>query len=370
MLNISKQIYAGIDTSVLVEGGLCMAEVMPAGETTVEINKINKAKNQGLDLREFDNIPLPGFTLHDSGYKSYDTFWTIIDPRGFMVKISSRNLTKILKVTGITEGLIQQKCIWIRDDNSTKMHLMPISSKEYNTVIENTELIENKISMDEVNIGDTVLLQNKMIGQYVGVMTLYGSLHDRYGKTELKPQIMHKRQIIELSSNQFYYQSNLNILKVISKGVPVTLEESAKYVNSKIRNGAAFSDSEYFQSMRFNSRGIIRHASTSNTKNVSLEYEPITRTEAEALYYGCYDSMDSGALICEDADGRRYVINYSYMLVSGVFSLDTCHLMEIEPEFYSDMVIMKKPRDRGNRNVDKLVKFYKIVKHVKKETFV
>ncbi|HEY6435437.1 MAG TPA: hypothetical protein VIY47_02525, partial [Ignavibacteriaceae bacterium] len=195
-------------------------------------------------------------------------------------------------------------------------------------------------------------------------------LIDGYGKIELKPQISLKREVVEVEPSKFYHQLDIKVLKIISKGIPQTLEESVKYINEKIALGAVFSNYEFFQTLKFNARGIVGLASASNTKAVKLSYHEITRKQADALYHECMPILDSGALIVEDEDEKRYVINYTYSTSNNIFTLDNCHLCEIDPTFYSDMVLLKNKRDRGSRNVDKLVKFYKIVKHVKKDTYV
>lgn len=369
MLNISKQIYAGIDTSAITDG-LYMAEILPAGDTTSETNKINRVKDKGYVLKEFDNIPLPGFTLQNSVYRSYDTYWSIIDPRGFTVKITSKNLSDILKVTGITEGLIQQRCVWVRNNSDTKMLLMPVSSKEYKDVIKNTELIENRVSIDSVNIGDTVLLQNRMIGRYMGVLTLYGTVCGYYGKAKLKPQIIQKKQIIEVEPNKFYYRTNLDILRVIDQSNIITLADSEKYINERIKAGAAFSDSEYFSTIRFNSRGIIKVVSASNIKTVKLSYEEISRNEADVIYTRACLLRDPGMLICEDDTGKRYILDHQFGTIPGMYSLDYSALTEIDYEFNSGMISMLEPKTRRVWDTSKLVKFYKIVKHIQNNSYI
>ena len=75
-----------------------------------------------IDNHYFDNIPLPGFTLSENNRKNWgskDETWLIVDPRGFFARISNDNLNDILHVTGITEGLIQEKCVWAREDSKS-----------------------------------------------------------------------------------------------------------------------------------------------------------------------------------------------------------------------------------------------------------
>src|ERR1035437_1127776 len=175
MLNIAKTLYAGWDPSSATKYELPEAEIIPLGESKNEMKKLDTITKRYPTLYEHDNIPLPGFTLYKSDRKNWgsiDQTWLVIDPRGFLVRISSKNLDNILHVTGITEGLIQQKCVWARENTETKMALVPVTSGAYYDAALNTKLIEDKVDMKDVQIGDTVLLQNKLTGIYRGVASL------------------------------------------------------------------------------------------------------------------------------------------------------------------------------------------------------
>ena len=221
MLNISKQIYAGWDLSysgnILPE-----AEVIPLGESVNEKRKINKITSKYSSIKEFDNIPLPGFTLSENNRKNWgskDETWLIVDPRGFFVRISNDNLNDILHVTGITEGLIQEKCVWAREDSKTDMMLVPISSELYLKASKNTELLEDKISIKDVQIGDKVLLQSGLTGTYMGVLSLYGTLTYSYSNKDYsrKPQTYLRRQVCHVGNDRYYYHTDIKILKVLEK---------------------------------------------------------------------------------------------------------------------------------------------------------
>ena len=123
MLNIARNIYFGYD-SAKGKYELPEAEVIPYGESANEKRKLENITKKYPTLIDHENIPLPGFTLHKTDRKNWgsiDQTWLVIDPRGFLVRISSQNLEKILHVTGITEGLIQEKCVWARENTETKI---------------------------------------------------------------------------------------------------------------------------------------------------------------------------------------------------------------------------------------------------------
>ena len=178
MINISKFIYAGLDT-VNQKYELSEAIIIPDGESSNEIQKLKKLKKECSTISKYENIPLPGFTLYKRDKKTWTTSestWLIIDPRGFFIRVNSENLELIMHCTGITEGLVQEKCVWARDNESTKMILVPISSEMYEEANQNTNLIETKVDIKDIQIGDTVFLQNKMTGMYCGKLSFYGSL--------------------------------------------------------------------------------------------------------------------------------------------------------------------------------------------------
>ncbi len=199
MLNISKKITIGW-SSILSSSKLPSAEVIPIGNTPSEKRKSEKFSIAHSNTQDFDNIPLPGFTVFEVSKKNWsssDSSWVIIDPRGFLIRITNENIAAILAVSGITEGLIQEKCIWARDNANTTLSLMPVSSANYEKAVGNTILLEEKVSINDVQIGDTVFLQNNLIGTYLGVLSLYGTLHDNASSDGLcKTQASMRKQVI------------------------------------------------------------------------------------------------------------------------------------------------------------------------------
>ena len=158
MLNISKQIHAGWDNSkVIPSQSLHIAEIIPDGQSKTELKKLEKFTQTYPDVITVDNVPLPGFTILSVNKKKYsapDSTWVVIDPRGFSTRITNKNMLSILRASGITEGLIQQKCIWAREDSDTEMTLVPMSSDAYELAVGNTKLIESRVAISDVHIGD------------------------------------------------------------------------------------------------------------------------------------------------------------------------------------------------------------------------
>lgn len=386
MLNISKQIHAGWHATTTYE--LPEAEVIPGGDTSNEKRKITNASARYTNLTEYSNIPLPGFTLYKADRKNYgslDQTWLVIDPRGFLVRISSENLQKILHVTGITEGLIQEKCIWARENSETKLTLVPVSSPSYLEAVENTELIEGKVSTKDVQIGDTVMLQNKLQGRYMGTLSLYGPLYEYSARTrESKVQTWPRRQIIEVADGKFYYSTDVKMLKVVFPTTdPMTREESAKFLNDRIATGNAFfSSNPKMTGKYYGTYGVIKHVSVHAVPKVEITFDEIDRAEVEKIFNIAVISSDAGMIVLENHKSKLSVIDFPYSFnPSANITVDSFATCSINMPNISDPVYSIETNDIRksmwgssrtvpNKCLDNFTKYYKIVKHVKNETFI
>lgn len=382
MLNIARNIYAGWDsassTQVLPE-----AEIIPIGLTANEKRKIDSLTKKYSSLHEHENVPLPGFTLfkvNRKGYGSMDMSWLIIDPRGFLVRISNQNLEEILFVTGITEGLIQEKCVWARDDSATKMTLVPISSSKYIEAKQNTALIEGKVDIKEVQVGDTVLLQNGLQGTYKGVLSLYGPIHNYSVREEYKPQTLLRRQVIEVTPGKYHHQTDAKLLKVVTKTTtPSTREDSVREMNAHIAAGTSyFTQGTNMSGRHYGIQGIITHVSTHAVPKPVITFEEIDKLEATRIFYDAAATSDIGMLMLSNGSSN-YILDLPYNSYSGVTtSITAFHVCELKNKVENaEKIILKSARrsyfsstkSSVPQKLDNFTKFYKIVKHVKSETF-
>jgi len=383
MLNIARQIYSGWNTGS-PKHELPEAEVIPLGGSNNEKKRLETLTKRYQILQEHENIPLPGFTLFKTGRKNWgsaDQTWLIIDPRGYLVRITNDNLEMILHVTGITEGLIQEKCVWAREDSQTKMILVPVSSTSYIEATKNTELIEGKVDIKEIQIGDKVLLQNKLTGIFMGVQSLYGPMHGD-DRTQ-KPQAFLRRQIIKVENHKYHYQTDAKILTVLEKTAkPMTREEAVEFMNNDIRKRKAFftSSSHMPVSGYYSTRGMITHVSVNAVPKVPITLEEINFEEAELLYHAAALYCDPGVLVLEDAKGKKSLIEFPYSFTSSSYkvSINSFPITPIhnpvtgftieETDQVNGRYYGSKPKE--HHALDKFTKFYKIVKHVKKESYI
>jgi len=381
MLNIARQIYAGWNTTAVAQDSLPEAEIIPNGDAVNEKKKIDKFTKAHAIVKEFDNIPLPGFTLYKTNrakWGSIDPTWLIIDPRGFLARISQENLEKILHVTGITEGLIQEPCVWARENTNTKMTLVPISSPSYIEAVKNTELIEGKVDINDVQIGDVVLLQNKLQGVYLGVTSMYGILYNPGYKSEMKSKTYLRRQVVQVDPNKFHFQTDVKILKVLNKATePLTREVAAELMNESIATGNAyFSSNSNMNASHYFSREMVKLVSPNAVGTVKMTFEEVDEADATKLFYFGQPISDVGMLMLEDAKGKKYLVEHPYLYSSGPSNSPVAfHTLEIDA-ISNDKIILKEDKKYYSRSkgptfsLDNFVKFYKIVKHVKTDIYV
>lgn len=126
-------------------------ETIPASEFTID----------KFDIRTMKNELLSGFRISKEIKRIYwgggNVVWRVEDPRGFELEISSNNLARIMDCTTVVDGVIQGKCIWGRLRDNI---LIPENSDVYQDAIKTTDLINNKVSLRDVKIGDIVLMKD------------------------------------------------------------------------------------------------------------------------------------------------------------------------------------------------------------------
>jgi hypothetical protein len=382
MINIAKQIFVGKYIGTSNSLPLMEAEIIPMGDSANEQRKIKKSTEKYDILYEHDNVPLPGFTLYKVNRKRYgsaDQTWLVIDPRGFLCRITNDNLEDILTISGITEGLIQERCLWVRNNSQTSMTLMPVNSPEYQTILENTELIENKIDIKDVQIGDEVFLQNGLTGTYMGVMSLYTGASDHSSYSGDKMITAHKylrRQVVRVSPGIYHYQTNVKILKIVKKTQsPMSRIDSVNFVNSEINKTTYFTDSSDIVPGRFY-KNRIRFVSCAAVKDVTFSRCPVDKDTAMEIYLDSMKDSTIGDLLLEDSNGKLFVVNHPYFPSSSstgpVIEFGVCDVEIFIDDSPNFKLSTKRTFFRNQGNVytfDDFTTYYRITKQVKNETY-
>lgn len=222
----------------------------------------NWAKPRGgnqtkIDAKIVDNVLMPGFKIAHSvtRYSTSNVVWRILDPRGFELEISSANMSDLIGSTIIEQGEIQERCIWTRQGANNV--LLTEDDPEYLQAIENSERIEKKVSLRDIKIGNTVLLSNGTIGQYMGCFHLisltYGSYYssgDGYYSSRNREDDPSKVEVSKTPKHFFYLKksehakrssffgiSSPKISEIIDKTTVLNLKDTEQMINEQLATG-------------------------------------------------------------------------------------------------------------------------------------
>jgi len=399
MINLPQSICYFYDSAKGLHNGLPKGDMVPNENTAAIKTKMDKYTKNLPNRGEFENIPYPGFFIARSDRASYsgETHWIVVDPRGFYTTIPSKNLEAILDTATITEGIIQGCCVWARDNSSSSLFLLNDRSAAFTEAIQNTEILENKTDLKLVDIGDTVLIQSGITGIYMGVHSIYHPMADATSKTSSACLILSskaRRQIIKVGIGQYFYQNDVKVLKVISKASrPMTKEDAAEQINQEIEclktyfsPYPSFGNSTYpIQSATgpltyYYYKNVVRKVFPFSTTIEWIDTESITRDEAEILFDKSRLIGESGALILEDALGKKYVVDFPqslYQSNTANCSINAFSITEIQ-SIQKNQLVLTSRRSGGNFVSSKkklydlsfFTKFYKINKHVKDNIYV
>lgn len=136
-----------------------------------------------IEAKTVDNVLMTGFKIAHSvsRYSTSNVVWRILDPRGFELEISSPNMSDLIGVTTIENGEIQERCIWARQGANNV--LLAENDPEYIQAKTNSERVEKKVSLRDLEIGNTVVLFNGTIGQYMGCFHFLSLSYGSYNRS-------------------------------------------------------------------------------------------------------------------------------------------------------------------------------------------
>lgn len=359
------------------------AEIIPLGTTALEKKKLSTVTKRYSNIFEYENNPLPGFFLFNSGknYHYGGSSWQIVDPRGFIVKVSSSNLEQLIHRCNFSNGLIQEKCVWARNDSQTRMFLLPAVGETYNTISENTFLMQNRISIKDVNIGDTVFLQSGLAGIYFGSMNLYGTMQNST-YMNYKPQVFNRKHVIQVANRKYFYTQDPKILKITNKiANPLTPAQAVDIVNGEIKKGnvSFFNYPQAMNSTYSSSRGVIKYVSLDSVKKVMFSLKEIDLVEASDLFFDGAMHYDFGLLVLQNDKKEMFLIDHPYTkyynLPNSINAFKICKIAPIKTKFNDSIMLLEKrmtwdAMKNGLYGLNDFAKYYAIVKHVKGNTYI
>lgn len=104
-----------------------------------------------------DNTPTSGFYIGSSvsRWSTSNKLFRVKDPRGFQVEVPTDNIATLLHHTTVTNGVVQEPCVWGREGNNHI--LLPVNSEPYLITLDQMDTLENKlIPVKDLKIGDWV----------------------------------------------------------------------------------------------------------------------------------------------------------------------------------------------------------------------
>jgi len=260
------------------------------------------------------------------------------------------------------------------------MRLVPVSAEDYVEAVKNTELIESKVNLKDVQIGDKVLLQNTLVGTYMGVISLYGPLESSY-RDYFSLHSYLRRQVIEVHPGKYHYQTDLKILKVVEKtATPLTKEDSVIKMNNEIAQGKAYftTDTNFNNtSYMYHRYGYISMASIFSVVP-KMTFEEIDRSEAILLFDQSYLLSNSGMLLLQNTLNKKFILDIPYSLYNKQSPPDIFNVHEIICDLKptTKLQTIKNTPSIYNRQtkptltLDNFEKFYKIMKNVKTDKYL
>ena len=313
LMHIPKEMYVGKkkasdSKSIIYTSGLCPNE-------TARKSRMRTIERSADSTDVFVNRELPGFTLMKPGghWKGGGDTWTVIDPRGFESTISAGNLAQIMSCTGITKGLIHDKCVWGYEG---EVILLPVNSAPYLEAKENTDVIDKRVSLRDVKPGDKIYTHDKLTGIYMGGWNFnHGpDKYTSYGNVQLSN--VKRKYVMRLEDKAgnllgYYYSPAIKVSEVLEKATTPLKDND---VLSEIRGAIGsmtmgFTDyiNDAIRAVN-KSTSITRHRSDVPTgitkKKPDIELNFIADTADEMK-----KNIDNNFYVASDTSGNQYFVN-------------------------------------------------------------
>jgi len=198
-----------------------------------------------------DNVLVEGFRLTDfvSRHSTDNKWFTVADPRGFKLQISSGNLVEIIKNCDLTKGELIGRYIWGREGSN--MYLIHEDHQAY------IDHCSPKVSRTKLEVGDRVRLAiTKQEYIYVGQKYLFNFGVEQVDKT---PMIMVNSPYSTSSSRQYApgynytnrvlknYAKYKRVLESVHVFIEVNSSNPSIYVTSTIGKNAILEEGVPFQ---------------------------------------------------------------------------------------------------------------------------
>lgn len=251
-----------------------------------------------------NNTELPGFCILAESFLDNAHTVYVIDPRGFIVEISSKDILEIITDTWVINGLIQTMCVWIHDINTKKMKLVSVKSNDYQVAKYGTDFLKNSVFYNELSIGDKVQTKNAATYEYMGVMNLYGSIHRK------KPQLFKNRIVLKHKDMYAYATKSEKLLQLEKTQKNITLEDSIISINQDLSiNTPVFYEFSEWSVLAFSSSGLVGLVSKpKDSVKITIQLNEISKDRAIELFELEKKQYTRTMLALGDSNGKTYLI--------------------------------------------------------------
>lgn len=149
----------------IVYGNMILFDEREKDNKSIVSKKKRLASKDNAVKLEVKNNPTSGFKIIGITTGSH-FMWGIIDPRGYCIEITTKNMDLIVKNSDITSMEIQSECVWASSNNSP--FLVPVTTEEYKKARKATQIARSSASKNDVKPGNTIILKNGSTGTYYG----------------------------------------------------------------------------------------------------------------------------------------------------------------------------------------------------------
>ncbi len=272
-----------------------------------------------IDPKTVDNVLMSGFKVAHSvsRYSTSNVLWRILDPRGFELEISSANMSDLIGITTIEQGEIQERCIWTRQGANNV--LLTESDPVYLQAIENSERIEKKVSLRDIKIGNTVVLLNGKVGQYMGCFHIVSM---SYGESYSGDDGPAKVEIAKTPKHFFYIRgvgtgfaegdtymgiSSPKIAEISDASTVLDIKDTERTINEKFASGET--DLESASDREYRAIGVVARTKEKTSMEIELTHLNDPKAFVEAKEKVAKDSGVYWSGNCLIAEHNRHWID-------------------------------------------------------------
>lgn len=305
------------------------------------------------------NEPSPGFRILKPSYTQGN--WIVFDPRGFTVDVPSHCIQKILSESAVVNTLIHDECVWIRHSANKRLELVTTNTEKYKQAVETTCYLKKKVSLRDVQKGDTVLLSSGARGIYLGKTSMYvtespyhGVYTQRFGPISFTQRFAYKFPAPFTGSPCILLTTTHQILTVINRAQqPYTEDECLTELN--LPGNKFIFHHESVTSMFHNIRCTVKNLS----KKAYLRFTEVTETQAYNIVNDAINTRCSVNILMEDENKNLYIPETrSIRHTKNTLEFMAFNIKQVDLTNNTEVAELCRLPGSFSTHINKFVKFY------------